>query len=72
MMIFSSERELQYTITPIITSLSSSATKIVREIAFQKGSFIPGDRLIIKFKAQVKGNQGNIAHLYFPQEDGIE
>lgn len=36
------------------------------------GYFMSGDSLTIIIKAQKKGDQNNIAHVYYPKPDGKE
>ena len=62
-------RAVEYTITPTVTPLSDNETKIVWNIQFTKGNFKSGDKLILKFKAKVLGDQDNIAKVCFPKSD---
>lgn len=57
-----------YTITPKATG--THPTDLEWQIDMGGAFFMPGDELVIIFKAQKNGDHTNIAHVYYPKRDG--
>ena len=59
-----------YTITPTVSW--TQPTDIVWKVEMNSGYFMSGDALTIIIKTQKKGDQKNIAHVYYPKPGGKE
>lgn len=62
--------KLSYTITPTVSW--TQPTDIVWKVEMNSGYFMSGDALTIIIKTQKKGDQKNIAHVYYPKPGGKE
>ena len=59
-----------YTIIPTVSW--TQPTDIVWKVEMNSGYFMSGDALTITIKTQKKGDQKNIAHVYYPKPGGKE